>query len=147
MQLLAYILGAVYLIAINVYGVLILKFQKQAREEGDEESIAIRRRKTVSDRFSRRRAGDLCLHVHLQIPPEKPLSDGHDARSDRAQRLCGRTAVHDQFRVYALSVDLCERKLLYVKQAPVRDLQIGNHRERQKDRLIKGSTARETPIR
>ena len=32
MQLLAYILGAVYLIAINVYGVLILKFQKQARE-------------------------------------------------------------------------------------------------------------------
>lgn len=41
MQLLAYILGAVYLIAINVYGVLILKFQKQAREEGDEESIAI----------------------------------------------------------------------------------------------------------
>ena len=41
MQLLAYILGAVYLIAINVYGVLILKFQKQASEEGDEESIAI----------------------------------------------------------------------------------------------------------
>lgn len=38
MQLLAYILGAVYLIAINVYGVLILKFQKQAREEGDEEA-------------------------------------------------------------------------------------------------------------
>ncbi len=41
MQLLAYILAAVYLIAINVYGVLILKFQKQMREEGDEESIAI----------------------------------------------------------------------------------------------------------
>ena len=31
----------VYLLAINVYGIFILKFQKQSREEGDDESIII----------------------------------------------------------------------------------------------------------
>lgn len=59
MQLLAYILGAVYLIAINVYGVLILKFQKQAREEGDEESIAIGDGKLFLTGFSAARWGSM----------------------------------------------------------------------------------------
>lgn len=36
-----YIVLAVYLFAINFYGVLMLHFQKKARKEGDEENIAI----------------------------------------------------------------------------------------------------------
>ena len=33
-----YVLVAVYLGAVNVYGILILKFQKESRESGDEET-------------------------------------------------------------------------------------------------------------
>lgn len=41
MNTLVYIVTAVYIIAINVYGILMLYFQKKAREDGDEENITI----------------------------------------------------------------------------------------------------------
>jgi len=41
MPIIFYVLLTVYIIAINLYGVLMLNFQKRAREEGDEENISI----------------------------------------------------------------------------------------------------------
>ena len=41
MPTIIYIIAIVYALAINVYGVMILKFQKQSRENGDEESLII----------------------------------------------------------------------------------------------------------
>ena len=41
MSMLFYILTAVYVFSINLYGILMLKFQKKAREDGDEENIGI----------------------------------------------------------------------------------------------------------
>ena len=41
MPTLVYIIVVSYLIAVNFYGILMLKFQKNAREEGDEENISI----------------------------------------------------------------------------------------------------------
>ena len=37
----AIIIFAVYLAAVNLYGILMLRFQKKAREKGDEENISI----------------------------------------------------------------------------------------------------------
>ncbi|MBE5750516.1 MAG: hypothetical protein E7346_06595 [Clostridiales bacterium] len=41
MPVLIYVLTIVYLVAINFYGILMLNFQKKARQDGDEENIAI----------------------------------------------------------------------------------------------------------
>ena len=41
MPIIIYILISVYLVAINFYGILMLKFQKKAREDGDDENISI----------------------------------------------------------------------------------------------------------
>ena len=41
MPIIIYILISVYLTAINLYGILMLKFQKKAREDGDDENILI----------------------------------------------------------------------------------------------------------
>ena len=47
MPIIVYVLTIVYFLAINFYGVLMLNFQKKAREKGDEENIAISDTKLV----------------------------------------------------------------------------------------------------
>jgi uncharacterized membrane protein YsdA (DUF1294 family) len=41
MSTLIYVILIVYVLAINLYGILLLNFQKKAREDGDEENISI----------------------------------------------------------------------------------------------------------
>lgn len=41
MVVLIYVLTVVYLLAINLYGILMLHFQKKARQDGDEENIGV----------------------------------------------------------------------------------------------------------
>lgn len=36
-----YIITIVYLAAVNFYGIMMLRFQKKAREEGDEENLSV----------------------------------------------------------------------------------------------------------
>lgn len=41
MVVLFYVLTVVYLLAINLYGILMLNFQKKARQDGDKENIGV----------------------------------------------------------------------------------------------------------
>ncbi len=41
MTIFLYALAGTYVIAINLYGIMMLNYQKKARENGDEESIAV----------------------------------------------------------------------------------------------------------
>ena len=41
MPIIFYVILAVYVLAINFYGILMLHFQKKARAEGDEENITV----------------------------------------------------------------------------------------------------------
>lgn len=41
MPILFYVIAIVYVLAINFYGILMLKFQKNARECDDEENLAV----------------------------------------------------------------------------------------------------------
>ncbi len=41
MPTIVYIIIAVYFLAVNFYGILMLNFQKKARQEGDEENIGV----------------------------------------------------------------------------------------------------------
>lgn len=41
MVMFIYVLIIVYIIAINVYGIMMLRFQKKARENGDDENLMV----------------------------------------------------------------------------------------------------------
>ncbi len=41
MPIIVYIIVIVYLLAVNLYGILMLNFQKNSREHGEEESIPV----------------------------------------------------------------------------------------------------------
>ena len=41
MPTIVYVITVVYLVAVNFYGIMMLRFQKKARENGDEETIAV----------------------------------------------------------------------------------------------------------
>jgi uncharacterized membrane protein YsdA (DUF1294 family) len=41
MPIIVYVFLIVYILAINFYGILMLNFQKKAREDGDDENISI----------------------------------------------------------------------------------------------------------
>lgn len=41
MPTIIYVVIAVYILAVNFYGILMLHFQKKARQDGDEENISI----------------------------------------------------------------------------------------------------------
>ncbi len=41
MTIFIYVLAGTYVFAVNFYGILMLNYQKKARQNGDEESIAI----------------------------------------------------------------------------------------------------------
>jgi uncharacterized membrane protein YsdA (DUF1294 family) len=59
-----YIVISVYVIAINVYGVLMLKFQKVAKKNGDEESIIVSDSKLILTGFL---GGSLGIYVFMFI--------------------------------------------------------------------------------
>ena len=59
-----YIVISVYVIAINVYGVLMLKFQKVARKNGDDESIIVGDSKLILTGFL---GGALGIYVFMFI--------------------------------------------------------------------------------
>ncbi|MBR4419438.1 MAG: hypothetical protein IKT32_01010 [Clostridia bacterium] len=64
MRVLFYIIIAVYFVAINLYGILMLKYQKNARENGDEENITIGDSKLI---FSAILGGALGIFVFMFI--------------------------------------------------------------------------------
>lgn len=64
MQILTYILLVVYIIAINLYGILMLHYQKKAREDGDEENIGISDTKLLLTGFL---GGALGIYVFMFI--------------------------------------------------------------------------------
>ncbi len=64
MPTLFYILIITYVIAINLYGILMLKYQKKAREDGDEENIGISDTKLI---FTGLLGGALGIFVFMFI--------------------------------------------------------------------------------
>ena len=64
MPTLFYILIITYVVAINLYGILMLKYQKKAREDGDEENIGISDTKLI---FTGLLGGALGIFVFMFI--------------------------------------------------------------------------------
>ena len=64
MPTIVYILIIVYVLAINLYGILMLHFQKKSRAQGDEETIAISDGKLILTGFL---GGAIGIYVFMFI--------------------------------------------------------------------------------
>ena len=139
MLVFCYVLAAVYTVAINVYGALLLKFQKNAEEADDkDERVSDGKLLLAADRHLR-------VYVRVPLPPEKSgLYDPH-AHACRTDAAC---LVHDdplEFRRGAggcgryLSASIRVKANFLTSKSPLSVILIsGMTTSARKDRLIKG---------
>ena len=64
MSIFIIVISVVYLLAVNFYGIMMLNFQKQAREDGDEENITISDSKLLFTGFI---GGALGIYIFMFI--------------------------------------------------------------------------------
>ena len=64
MSIFIIVISVVYLVAVNFYGIMMLNFQKQAREDGDEENITISDSKLLFTGFI---GGALGIYIFMFI--------------------------------------------------------------------------------